>query len=49
LIPALPDQEVRAGGKDPMTYWEGAITNRENTVKGFAELTGYGKPISPGL
>jgi predicted secreted hydrolase len=49
LIPVLSDQEVRAGGKDPMTYWEGAITNGEHTVKGFAELTGYGKPVSPGL
>jgi predicted secreted hydrolase len=49
LIPVLPDQEVRAGEKDPITYWEGAIVNSKNTVKGFAELTGYGKPISPGL
>lgn len=49
LIPVLPDQEVRSGEKDPITYWEGAITNSKNTVKGFAELTGYGKPISPGL
>lgn len=45
----LPDQEIRAGEKDPITYWEGAIANRSNTVKGFAELTGYDKPISPGL
>lgn len=49
LEPLLPDQEVRAGEKDTITYWEGAIANRSNTIKGFAELTGYDKPIAPGL
>ena len=54
LAPILADQEIRGGGhnanaNDPLTYWEGAVANKSNTVKGYAELTGYGKPITPGL
>ncbi len=54
LAPILADQEIRGGAhnsstKDPLTYWEGAIASKSNSVKGYAELTGYGKPVTPGL
>lgn len=49
LTPLLADQEVRTEGSEPITYWEGAIQNPSSTIKGYAELTGYGSPIVPGL
>lgn len=49
LAPMLADQEVRTTGPESISYWEGAIQNAAYTVKGYAELTGYGKPIVPGL
>ena len=49
LGPVLADQEVRTSGTEQISYWEGAIQNSTSTVKGYAELTGYGKPIVPGL
>lgn len=47
LTPRLKDQELRTGGGNALTYWEGAIeitgTHDAKPVTGFgyAELTGY--------
>jgi len=42
LTPLLPDQELSGAGNE---YWEGAITSSDRAWIGYAELTGYGKPV----
>jgi predicted secreted hydrolase len=49
LTPEVLDQEIVDDSENGHSYWEGAVRDGKQGTFGYAELTGYDKPLGPDL